>query len=354
MPAAISVILPTFNRELTLGAALNSALGQGYRDLEVIVVDDGSSDGTRALVANAMAADGRVQYHYQPNGGAASARNAGLELATGAFVAFQDSDDAWRPWHLELLTACLERFPRAGMIWTDMDAVDASGAIIPNVHMTSMLSAYGYFSTDELFPTSVPLSELAVEIPPEYRDRRLYMGDVFSKMVMGNLVLASSVLMRRQLLDHVGRFDERLVTGEDYEFFLRACREGPVAFADIPDLLCGIGTMDRLSGPAMSLPIARAYLQVLEQTLARDAERITLPPAMVSEARAYAHRWVGESELQAGSPRVARTHLVKALRLGGKRPQTILALILTFVPRPVRARLIGWRRRRQPSQRDHG
>jgi hypothetical protein len=260
-------------------------------------------------------------------------------------VAFLDSDDAWQPWHLELAMAALDRLPQAGLIWTDMDAVDAAGTVLARGHLSSMLSAYRYFSKDELFPMSVPLLELGVDIPTEYGDRRLYMGDIYSPMVMGNLVLPSSVLMRRQLLDQLVGFDERLRTGEDYEFFLRACRAGPVGFADIADVLYRIGTADRLSGLAKGIPIARAYLQVLERTLALDGARINLPPAMVIEARAHAHRWVGESELQGGSSRVARTHLARAFRLGGKRPRTIVALILTFLPRRVVAWIVQSRRR---------
>jgi GT2 family glycosyltransferase len=347
MTVAISVILPTFNRERTVGLALQSVLAQGFRNLEVIVVDDGSFDDTRVLIESAMATDDRVRYHYQSNRGVASARNAGIRLATGAYVAFLDSDDAWRPWHLDLVMAGLARLPETGLMWTDMDAVDAAGTVIAAGHLASTLSAYRYFSREQLFPMSIPLADLGVEIPPEYRDRRLHVGDVYSPMVMGNLVLPSSVLMRRALVDKLGGFDEGLATGEDYEFFLRACRVGPVAFADIADVLYRVGTTDRLSGPAMSLPIARAYLQVLERTLALDADRITLPPAMLVEARAYAHRWVGESELLHGTPRPARRHLFLALRLGGPRARTLLALMLTFLPRPVLSGILGWRRRRQ-------
>ena len=335
MPPAISVVVPTFNREHLLPGALASVRAQAFRDLEVIVVDDGSTDGTRALVEAIAGADPRFRYHHQPNGGAAAARNAGLDQAIGTYVAFLDSDDAWRPWHLELVMAGLGRLPDAGLIWTDMDTVDGAGTVTARRQLRSTLSAYRYFSMDELFPTSLPLSELEVEIPPDQRDldRRLYMGDVFSAMVMGNLVLPSSVLMRRARLDEVGRFDQHLRTGEDYEFFLRACRAGPVAFADVPDVLYRVGTSDRLSGPAMGLPIARAYLEVLEKTLAEDADRITLSPEMVTEARGYAHRWVGEAELQAGSRRVARGHLATAFRLGQRRVWTLALLLISFLPR---------------------
>jgi GT2 family glycosyltransferase len=342
---AISVVIPTFNRQQMLGEAMASVRAQGFEDLEAIVVDDGSSDGTRALVEAVVAADPRFRYHHQPNGGAASARNAGLDLARGDLIAFLDSDDAWQPWHLELMVACLARLPEAGLVWTDMAAVDGGGAVTARRALRSTLSAYRYFSNDQLFASSVPLSELGVEIPAEDRDRRLYQGDVFSPMVMGNLVLPSSVLMRRARLDEVGRFDEHLVTGEDYEFFLRACRAGQVAFADLVDVRYRVGTSDRLSGPAMGLPIARAYLTVLERTLEQDAGRITLPPELITEARGYANRWVGETELLAGSPRAARPHLATAFRLGQQRARMVALLGLSFLPRAALTRISRVRRR---------
>lgn len=345
MPAAVSVLIPTFNRADVIGGAVDSVLAQTHKDLEIIIVDDGSSDGTRQLLAEAYGADPRVRYHYQPNGGLASARNGGIALATGEYIALLDSDDSWKPWHLELLMASLDRFPEAGLIWTDLDAVDGAGAVIATEYLATLLSAYKYFSRAELFTTSLPLSDLGIEIPPEYRDRRLYAGDVFSPMVMGNLIPPSSVVIRRERLDEVGRFDESFVSEADYEFLLRVCRAGPVAFADVADIRYRMGTTDQLSGPAGGPTIARAYLRVLEETLARDADRITLSPAMIIEARAYAHRWLGEAELQAGSRGVARAHLATAFGLGPRRSWTAFLLVVTFLPSWAIARMIDWRRR---------
>ena len=151
--------------------------------------------------------------------------------------------------------------------------------------------------------------------------------------------------MRRERLEQVGRFDERLSVGEDYEFFLRACRAGPVAFVDVADVRYRTGTADKLSSLHTALPMAQAYLQVLDATLARDAARITLPPAMIAKARVHAHRWVGEMQLLAGSRRIARAHLAQALRIGPWQPSTVALLALTFVPAPELQRVVRWRRR---------
>jgi GT2 family glycosyltransferase len=344
MSPMVSVVIPTYNRAAAVVEAIDSVLAQGLIDLEIIVVDDGSSDGTGDVVATTFGDEPRLRYRYQPNAGVPAARNTGLDLATGAYVAFLDSDDTWQPWHLRLMLAALDREPTAGMIWTETDAVDAEGSVASASALSTLLSAYARFSKDDLFAVSSPLAGLATDIPSAYADRRLYVGDVFSPMVMGNLVLTSSVVIRRERLEMVGRFDPRLKVGEDYEFFLRACRAGPVAFADIPDVRYRIGTADKLGGSSSGLAMAQAYLRVLDATLDEDAARITLPPSMVATARAHAHSWVGEMELLDGSPRLARAHFATALRIRIRQPWIIVLTLLTFLPPGVVQRLVTMRR----------
>lgn len=103
----VSVIIPSYNREETIVESVNSILQQTYSDLEVIVVDDGSTDGTAAAVQSIQ--DSRVVYHYQENAGACAARNTGIRLAKGEYIAFQDSDDRWHSDKLEKQLAVFEK-----------------------------------------------------------------------------------------------------------------------------------------------------------------------------------------------------------------------------------------------------
>jgi glycosyltransferase involved in cell wall biosynthesis len=111
----VSVVLPTFNRVACVGDAIASALAQDYPDLEVVVVDDGSTDGTLDAVRRRFGDDPRLRLHRQANGGTARARNAGLDLATGAFVCFLDSDDAYLPGYVAAQVARLSASPSAAM-----------------------------------------------------------------------------------------------------------------------------------------------------------------------------------------------------------------------------------------------
>src|ERR1043166_1854397 len=111
----VSVVLPTYNRAHTLARAVRSVLAQSHRHLEIVVVDDGSTDATVALVQKLALEDPRVRLVQQANRGPAAARNTGVRQARGEFVAFQDSDDEWLVEKLERQLAALERSPGSAM-----------------------------------------------------------------------------------------------------------------------------------------------------------------------------------------------------------------------------------------------
>jgi glycosyltransferase involved in cell wall biosynthesis len=355
----VSVIVPTYDRAPQLIRALDSVLAQTHHDLELIVVDDGSTDDTPDLVAQRYQADPRVLYLRQDHAGVARARNTGIARAGGEAVAFLDSDDAWRPWKLAFQLACLESAPAAGMIWTEMNAVDPTGNLIPGSSLRDILPFR--FTLGELFEERMALPELpelpalleTAGAPVVPRERSLYVGDIFGKLVIGNLVLPSSAMLTRARLDSVGLFDESLqVAGEDFDFFLRTCREGIVAFADVPSVLYQVGREDRLTHPSKTLHLARNYVRTMNDAVARDPERIDLPPATVRAARAYGHSWTGRAYLEAGDPRAARPHLRQALRLRPVNAGTLALAALAFLPATVCARTLQLARRLRQIARD--
>ena len=228
----VSVIIPTFNRAYCLPTALGSLQQQSYPDWEAVVVDDGSTDGTAALLEKLGHEDPRIRYHYQSNAGVSAARNAGLRLSSGAYVGFLDSDDAWEPWKVAAQVACFAALPEVGMVWTDMNAVDAQGALVHSRYLRKMYSAYRRFGNRKMFQDERTFSELAPEVARAHENlatASVRWGDIYSAMIFGSLVHTSTALLRRNRLAAVGFFNEAFRTGEDYDFHLRTCREGPVA-----------------------------------------------------------------------------------------------------------------------------
>ena len=162
----ISVIIPTFNRAYCVGKAIDSVQAQTHRNTEILVLDDGSTDGTRDLIEQSYAGDPRVRYFFHENRGVTATRNWGITLCRGDFVALLDSDDTWSPWKLELQLACFRHHPEIGMVWSDMEAIGPGGEVVSRSYLQTMYSAYQWFPRKEqLFPQSFALAEIAPAAP---------------------------------------------------------------------------------------------------------------------------------------------------------------------------------------------
>jgi glycosyltransferase involved in cell wall biosynthesis len=335
----VSVVIPTHNRAYCIAQSIDSVLAQTYPEVEVVVVDDGSTDDTPALMADRYGADRRVRYERLPKGDANVARNHGLACARGAYIALLDSDDAFLPWKLELQIACLEAVPEAGMIWTDMDAVDESGELRPR-YLRTMYSNYRRFSTEQIFKASRPLNAVAPQLGAEVGTARLYWGDIFGPMVMGNLVQTSTAVLRRARLTEVGGFDARLVrAGVDFDFHLRTCRVGAVAYADVATIRYRVGMADQMTRKSRQAKMAENFLRTITPVISRDRERIDLPQAIIDDTLAEAEAFLGSALADDDDHDAARGHLLRSLRLRPHQPAALKMLLLSMLPVPVKRRL---------------
>ena len=134
----VSIIVPAFNSERYIGTALASVLAQTYRDYEVVVVDDGSTDGTKAAV---LAFGGPIRYIYQANQGPAAARNTGIDAARGELARFLDADDSWLPEKLGLQVEFMERNVGVGLVFSDEEEFDEHGVQCRSLVSTSRFYA---------------------------------------------------------------------------------------------------------------------------------------------------------------------------------------------------------------------
>lgn len=335
----VSVVIPTFNRAYCIAQTLDSVLNQTWPRVEVVVVDDGSSDDTADLIAARYGGDSRVRYFYQPNAGVCAARNRGFEVVQGDYVALLDSDDLWEPWKLELQMAAFRQSPDIGMVWTDMTAVDASGAIISPRYLREMYSAYQWFPEDKLFATCSALSELSPQTASLAPAAKLYTGDIFSQMIMGNMVHTSTVVLSRERLKKVGGFDLNLRhSGEDYDFHLRTCREGPVGFLNVPAIVYQRGRQDQLTTMQYAVFRAKNFLTTISRAMKEDGHRISLPPHMIKSVMAEAQCWVGETLVDTDRNLEALPYLLRSLRY--RLDTAPLRLLLkALVPNYARPRL---------------
>jgi glycosyltransferase involved in cell wall biosynthesis len=183
----VSVVIPSYNHGRFLGHAIRSALDQTYGAVEVIVVDDGSTDGSQAVVARCQPG---VHYVRQDNRGLPAARNTGIRAARGAFVGFLDADDVWLPGFLSAVMDRWDRDPTLGAIHTGFYCMDEDGRRLPQIS-TSVVA-----------------------------DDRM-----FDRLVDGEFFVPSSVVARRECFDRVGLFDEALRGSEDWDMWLRVARQ---------------------------------------------------------------------------------------------------------------------------------
>jgi glycosyltransferase involved in cell wall biosynthesis len=283
------------------------------------------------------------------------ARNHGLRLATGEFVSLLDSDDIWFPWKIAAQLAVFRAFPEAGMVWTDMEAIDPDGRVFNPRYLKTMYSAYRWFGADDLFERSIRLGDVSPDLPEPARSGFAYVGDIHSQMIMGNLVHTSTVLIRRERQQRVGEFLQEYTNGgEDYHFHLRTCREGPVAFVDLPAIQYQRGMPDRITRPESRLKFARSFLKTINTELAEHGTRIKLPPAMIRDVVSEAHAWIGDAALDQGQRWLALRHFVASLAINPAQARTWRLLCLASVPQFVGdgLRKLKHRRQRPPARNE--
>ena len=196
----ISVIIPTYNRMNTLPRSVGSVLQQTYKNFELIIIDDCSTDETKQYIDSLE--DTRIRYfRNEKNLGAAESRNVGAELASGNYLAFQDSDDEWLPDKLMVLYEILKKDESgAGAIYHEMQEIGGKEEIIPSRG-----------------------------IPADVKQ-----GDIFSFMLLYPLIGIPATMMKKEIFQEIGGFNSKLGSLEDYEFFLRIAKKHNILFVPQP------------------------------------------------------------------------------------------------------------------------
>ena len=197
-----------------------------------------------------------------------------------------------------------------------------------------MYSNYERFSTEKMFARRARSPRSCRAWPTKVGSARLYHGDIFGPMVMGNLVHTSTSVIRRERLEKVRGFNETLVrSGVDFDFHLRTCREGPVAYADVSTIKYRIGMADAMTHPSRRVKMAENFLRTISPVIDSDRDRINLPKEMIDEVLAEAEAFLGEALLDNGDPAQARAHLARSLRLRPWQPRIARLLGLTILPK---------------------
>lgn len=258
----VSVVIPAHNAEGTVAEAVSSVLAQTYRPIEVVVVDDGSTDGTWEVLAGFGSLIRAVR---QPNRGIAAARNVSIRASSADLIALMDADDVCEPDRIAVQVACLRAFPDLVLCCSEFSAFTSEGALSAR-HGAEY---YARLRPDQggleaRFPHSAPLSLDGLEaagLPPTVR-----WGQVYEDLALGNFVHPPTVLFRRSVLETAGWFDESIAIMCEWDWLVRVARVGPIGHIDRPLLRYRI-TPGQVSFSA-GAPLDSVH--VAERILARD------------------------------------------------------------------------------------
>ena len=229
----VSIIIPTYNCARLIGRAIESVLNQTYRDFELVIVDDGSTDNTEEIIKEFQKKDERIKYIcHDKNKGGSAARNTGIKVARGEYIAFQDSDDEWLPGKLKKQMEVFKNISsKVGVVYT------------------------GFWRITDNKKTYIPESWV------KQKD-----GNIYFELLKGNFVGTPTILIKKKCFQKVGIFDEKLPRLQDWELVIRLSKYYDFKCIDEP-LLISYYTTDSISANH------KALIEALELILTKHYKK---------------------------------------------------------------------------------
>lgn len=270
----ISVIIPVYNGERTIAQTVQSVLNQTFQEFEIIISNDGSTDGTLEVLS--QMSDPRIQVYSDANAGQGASRNRGFERSKGQYIAFLDADDLWTPDKLELQLEALESNPEAGVAYSWTDFIDEWGNFLR------------------------PGSHLNIS------------GDVYPHLLLTNILEnGSNPLIRRSAIERVGGFDEALPPAEDWDFYLRLAAIYPFVVVPRPQILYRVYAR---SSSTKVFHLETVSVKTIEKAFAQTPASLQY---LKSHSLANLYKYLTFKSLEQGSGRIqgvaALAFLVKAI-----------------------------------------
>jgi glycosyltransferase involved in cell wall biosynthesis len=292
----VSVVIPAYNCERYIGESVQSVLDQTYHDLEVIVVDDGSTDSTAGVVCDMT--DCRIRLIRESNGGQASARNSGIRIACGELIAFNDGDDVWAPNKLELQIAHLDAHSDLGCVY----------CLIENFWDDGTVGSSGF--------------------------QRKLRGWVFPEMLEDPFICTQQALIPRKVLDECGPFDETFRMAGQSLLFLRLAMRYPIDYID--QVLVWRRrheqNISKTGGTSAKIERAQTRCRILERIYYEEGGKTHVSRRFAREVFADAYCTLGEKQRLAGDLELAEQSFRQALGYCPWHLKSRLQILLTRLP----------------------
>ncbi len=292
----VSVIIPAYNCASYLPAAIESVLAQTYTDTEILLVDDGSTDDTRNIVAPYL---DRVQYIRQSNKGLPGARNTGIRASSGEYIALLDGDDSWLPTKLE------QQMPRfsdleVGIVYSDFAVRYSNGRSQPSYLADRPLATEGY---------------------------------ALDNYIRSRFLFPSTMVLRRSCMEECGLFDEEMLVCEDVELFARICMRWKVALVRESLMVRNEGTHNIT---ANLNKLSQYTILALTKVLAKEPHLPASSRRIIHTELGRQHWWRGYAAFQSGDMAAARIGLRNAIKYdGSNNRKSMLLLALSYLPQSI-------------------
>jgi len=213
----VSVIIPTFNCGSYISEGIDSALNQTFKDFEIIIVDDGSTDNTKEIVQEYIEKHPKIiKYFYQSNQGVASARNKGIMESKGEYIAILEADDVWLPEKIRMQVKILNENSDAAMVYTDAEMFEGD-------HLIRASLCHSTHANQKIDGFRKKIQQC------QFNDGTILKESLFDELLFGNLIVTLSVVMRKNCLSDVGNFDSHLAI-DDYDYWIRISEKFPIIY----------------------------------------------------------------------------------------------------------------------------
>ncbi|MBE7414090.1 MAG: GNAT family N-acetyltransferase [Deltaproteobacteria bacterium] len=319
----VSIIIPTYNRARLVCLAIDSILAQDYTDYEIIVVDDGSTDGTSKALERYS---GSIRYIRQENRGFGAARNRGLDEANGEYLAFLDSDDLWAAGKLSTQVEIMDRLPEAAFAFSDFTILKQSGDLISEGLRTWHRRRTPW---EEIYSRKIHSSALLTR--PEGFD--IYTGNIYKELLEEPHVLPSSAIVRRSMLKPGIVFTVGDPLYADWDFFARLARDQVACFLDTATAINrSHDDAVRLTTNCSTLKAARCRLSLIDRVWKQDAEFMLTHRELVEKIEAEQLSIVATQLLFEGKAPEARAALKRISAMGRGSASARLLKLFAYSP----------------------
>ena len=338
----VSVVIPTFNRAGMIPEAIRSVLEQSYQNIEIIVVDDGSTDNTSEVLEQF---GNDIHYMLTENSGPAHARNVGMRAAKGKYISFLDSDDLYLPCKIELQVSFMEQHPEVGMVCTEMSGLDDTG-VFEEYHLRSYHRIYHNlnWSYEDIYSTHGKFACPALKESVPY-----YQGNIFRYVLLGSIIISNTIMFPKQTLKIVGYQNENYHNAEDLEFVIRICKHCITGFINYPtylyryhkDQISMINQKWTAEKALIDIRVQKVMLQAVLDWGVGDNDYYTINHAWLDARVAQLYHYIGEQCLEIGDASEARNCFKSGLSFDPSWQKNQQYYYLSFIPSIIRRIFFG-------------